>query len=133
MPFWLKCITLFSLVSHDDPYNDSAFASPWRCFPCRLNRSGFVFISTLSCKLHTLPLPGTRVTVGTPQTERGWVDPQSLIQLFLSHPFVITRNQIVITGLRCHFGSCVIQPAFACCRSRPLRIFTFRFSICPFP
>ena len=41
MPFWLKCITLFSLVYCYDPYDDSAFASPWRLFPCRLNRSGF--------------------------------------------------------------------------------------------
>ena len=41
MPFWLKCITLFSLVVYHDPCNDSAFASPWRRFPCRLNRSGF--------------------------------------------------------------------------------------------
>ena len=42
-------------------------------------------------------------------------------------------EQIVITGLRRHFGSCVNQPAFACYRSRPLWNFTFRFSMCPFP
>lgn len=44
VPFWPKCITLFSLVTRYDPYDDSAFASPWRHFPGRLNRSGFIFI-----------------------------------------------------------------------------------------
>ena len=40
IPFGSGVITLFSPVSCYDPFNDSAFASPWRLFPSRLNRSG---------------------------------------------------------------------------------------------
>ena len=70
MPFWPKCITLFSLVCFDDPFDDSAFASPWRLFPCRLNSSGYhSFLRcpvgfTPSCYRERMPRQGHLKRIG---------------------------------------------------------------------
>jgi len=80
-------------------------------------------------------LPHLRTTNGLPSSI-SWIIVGHLGGSYRPEAHVSIRcdkASIVITGLRCHFGLCVSQPAFACYKSRPLQNFTFRFSMCPFP
>ena len=84
--FWFRCnLTLFSPVLFHDPFNDSAFASPWRLFPGRLNESGFR--SSPRCPEGSTPsrCQDRMPRQGHPKRIGRRFDPHSSIRLLVAH------------------------------------------------
>jgi len=68
--FWFKRFGLVSLVKVNDPSDEFSVCFSMTSFPWQIDRVRLPMVSTLSRRLHTLPLPEMHAAVGIPRTKR---------------------------------------------------------------